>query len=175
MGEIIRHIDIEQLPLEERLIQEAEKYIGYRSVKWRQDKSDRTTGRTPKHGFDCSGFITYLLEQIGYPLPEEIRYAHEYHEQFGISIPHGRHKRGDLILFTYSGNKAGHIGIMKSDTVYIHAPGEDNTFVSEQELHYSAIPTPREKGYPQRYFEDPTYFSKNRIHLINPIGFRRPR
>lgn len=80
-------------------------------------------GASPK-GFDCSGFVYYVLGQ------------------FDISVPHGATSQynatahvsrseltmGDLVFFSTSagGSKIGHVGIYISDGKFIHAssPGD---------------------------------------------------
>ena len=68
----------------------------------------------PKVGFDCSGFITYVFNHFHIAVP---RSSIDF-TNVGKTVPIGKAKRGDLILFTGtdSTEKAiGHMGLVISN------------------------------------------------------------
>lgn len=73
-------------------------------------------GRSPG-GFDCSGFIYFLFDQIGYGLP---RMADG---QFEVGIPVSRNalQPGDLVFFTTYEPGPSHVGIYLGNDQFIHA------------------------------------------------------
>ena len=70
-------------------------------------------GASPS-GFDCSGFVMYVFNQIGVSLP------HNAAAQYGYGMPVSRDQlqAGDLVFF----NGLGHVGIYIGGGQYIHAP-----------------------------------------------------
>lgn len=76
-------------------------------------------GGTSPSGFDCSGFVRYVMEQQGIELP---RTSHEMFQQ-GTAV--SELKPGDLVFFSTYDNGASHVGI------YIG----DNQFVSSTTTH----------------------------------------
>jgi peptidoglycan DL-endopeptidase CwlO len=70
-------------------------------------------GASPS-GFDCSGFVMYVFNQIGVSLP------HNAAAQYGYGMPVSRDQlqAGDLVFF----NGLGHVGIYIGGGQFIHAP-----------------------------------------------------
>ncbi len=70
-------------------------------------------GSTPS-GFDCSGFVMYVFNQIGVSLP------HNAAAQYGYGMPVSRDQlqAGDLVFF----NGLGHVGIYIGGGQFIHSP-----------------------------------------------------
>lgn len=95
------------------LIAEAEKYLGYPYV-W--------GGSRPSTGFDCSGFVSYVLNNSGvYPMSRTN--AQGIFNQCAI-IPRGEAKPGDIIFFTGTYDSSGpvsHVGIYVGNGMMIHA------------------------------------------------------
>ena len=73
-------------------------------------------GRSPG-GFDCSGFIYYLFDQMGYGLP---RMADG---QFEVGMPVSRKdlQPGDLVFFSTYEPGPSHVGIYSGNDQFIHA------------------------------------------------------
>lgn len=71
-------------------------------------------------GFDCSGFVRYVYQQHGVPMPREVR------EQFrvGKTIDRDRLEPGDLVFFSTVAPGASHVGIMIGGDQFVHAPSE---------------------------------------------------
>lgn len=96
-----------------KLIAEAEKYLGYPYV-W--------GGSSPSTGFDCSGFVCYVLKNSGvYPISRTN--AQGIFNQCAI-IPRSEAKPGDIIFFTGTYDSSGpvsHVGIYVGNGMMIHA------------------------------------------------------
>jgi cell wall-associated NlpC family hydrolase len=77
-------------------------------------------GGIDPNGFDCSGFVRYVYQQHGVPMPREVR------EQFrvGKSVDRGRLEPGDLVFFSTVAPGASHVGIVIGGDQFIHAPSE---------------------------------------------------
>ena len=73
-------------------------------------------GRSPS-GFDCSGFIYFVFDQLGYGLP---RMADG---QFEVGIPVSRNalQPGDLVFFSTYEPGPSHVGIYLGNNQFIHA------------------------------------------------------
>ena len=89
------------------LLSMARQYVGVPYV-W--------AGRSPS-GFDCSGFIYYVFDQLGYGLP---RMADG---QFEVGIPVSRNslEPGDLVFFETYEPGPSHVGIYIGNNQFIHA------------------------------------------------------
>ena len=75
-------------------------------------------GTTPSGGFDCSGFVRYVLNAIQLVLPRTAAQQAEY----GATIPKDttRLRPGDLLTFGRNG-RVTHIGIYVGNGHYVHA------------------------------------------------------
>lgn len=138
------------------------------------------SGNTPESGFDCSGFIQYVLQQADLPLPtvpedaflvdtdrEEtpspprpVGHSEEFFDRYGILIHEEARQRGDLIFFS-EGERPKHLGILIDEDEMIHSPGIDDTEVGR--LH---VPS-----YVDSLRIEP---SDKQIYHRNPIGYKRP-
>ncbi len=92
------------------IIREAEKYLG-RPYVW--------GGSTPQTGFDCSGFVCWVLNQIGISVGRTT--ANGIKGKCDI-IPPSEARPGDLIFFqgTYNVPGASHVGIYVGNNMMIH-------------------------------------------------------
>lgn len=113
-----------------RMIQEAEKYLGVPYV-W--------GGYSPS-GFDCSGFVSYVINHCGNGWNLGRQTAEGLRNSCTFVSP-GEAKPGDLIFFqgTYSTPGASHVGIYVGNNMMIHC-GDP--------IHYSNINT----AYWQQHF-----------------------
>ena len=77
-------------------------------------------GGVDPNGFDCSGFVRYVYQQHGVPMPRAVR------EQFqvGKAVNRDRLEAGDLVFFSTVAPGASHVGIMIGGDQFIHAPSE---------------------------------------------------
>lgn len=117
------------------LIAEAEKYLGYPYV-W--------GGSSPATSFDCSGFVSYVLNQSGvYPMS---RTTAQGIFNRTAKIPRSEAKPGDLIFFTGTYDSSGpvsHLGIYVGENRMLHSASggvqyarTDSTYWTE---HFYAI------------------------------------
>ncbi len=89
-------------------------------------------GSDPNKGFDCSGFVFYVMEQTGHKLKARTS-TDQYHSstriQKEVLIP------GDLVFFTgtYGSSEVSHVGIYLGDGRMIHS-GDESTGVCIADL-----------------------------------------
>ena len=94
-----------------QILAEAQKYLGC---------PYRAGGASPS-GFDCSGFVYYVLKQLGlspYRTPSE-----QY--QMGASVEKTELRVGDLVFF--GSGRITHSGIYAGNGQFIHAPNSRST------------------------------------------------
>ncbi len=83
--------------------------MGLTGVPYRLGGSDPT-------GFDCSGFVQYVLRQHSVAMPRTVI------EQFGVGDTPPAIEAGDLLFFQTLGSKASHVGIAIDAHSFVHAP-----------------------------------------------------
>lgn len=95
-----------------RMVQEAEKYLGYPYV-W--------GGSSPSTSFDCSGFVCWVINHSGNGWNYGRTTAEGLRQQLSI-IPASEAKPGDIIFFqgTYNTVGASHVGIYVGDGMMIN-------------------------------------------------------
>ena len=91
------------------LITEAEKYLGYPYV-W--------GGSSPETSFDCSGFVSYVLNHTGLCSIGRLTAQGLYN----VSTPVADPQPGDLVFFvgTYDTSGVSHVGIYAGDNMMLH-------------------------------------------------------
>jgi cell wall-associated NlpC family hydrolase len=67
-------------------------------------------------GFDCSGFVQYVLRQHAIAMPRTVA------EQFVVGDVTPAVEAGDLVFFQTIGSKASHVGIAIDAYSFVHAP-----------------------------------------------------
>ena len=78
----------------------------------------RWAGSSPSTGFDCSGFVTYVLSQHG------IRVTRSSAGMFrdnGVDVSRSELAPGDLVFFARNGRTVDHVGIYIGDGRYVHS------------------------------------------------------
>ena len=92
------------------MIAEAEKYLG-RAYVW--------GGSNPTTGFDCSGYVCWVLNHCGYHVGRTTAQGLRSRSAY---VPVSEAKPGDLIFFqkTYDTTGASHVGIYVGDGMMIH-------------------------------------------------------
>ncbi|MEJ0073597.1 MAG: NlpC/P60 family protein [Candidatus Saccharibacteria bacterium] len=139
--------------------------IGEKSVRYR--KGDPEYGQSPTEGFDCSGFVRYVLLKAGLVIPDyigadnlrrPIRHANEFWDHYGVAAHAGQQQPGDLLFFSRQGFFPTHVGIVYGAASYIHAPGRDGTYVAIESLEEADIPN-RTDG-------------QHVLYMMNPIGYK---
>lgn len=83
----------------------------YEGVPYRDGGSDPS-------GFDCSGFVQWVLARNGMTLPREV------HDQYrwGKHISRDEIQPGDLVFFHTVDRGASHVGIALDGERFVHAP-----------------------------------------------------
>jgi len=69
-------------------------------------------------GFDCSGLVRFIYDQVGIPVPRTAA------EQFSAAKPIelAGLKPGDLLFFRTQGRRISHVAIYTGEGRFIHAP-----------------------------------------------------
>lgn len=111
------------------LIHQAQAYMG---VPYRYGSAN------PTLGFDCSGFLYYLFQQLQVKVP---RTANDY-LNIGEPVSETQALPGDLILFTENGSSmVTHIGILtaiKPSWSFIHASSSKGVIISPFSNYWAA-------------------------------------
>lgn len=74
-------------------------------------------GGTTTAGFDCSGFVGYVYNDLGIDLPRTSSGMHAT----GTSVEKDDLKSGDLVFFNTTGKGVSHVGIYIGDGKFIHS------------------------------------------------------
>lgn len=75
-------------------------------------------GTTPENGFDCSGFVRYVFDQVqGVTLPHSAQAL----SQIGDRIKTTDLLPGDLVFFRFMRSTISHVGIYLGNNEFIHA------------------------------------------------------
>ena len=111
VGSILDSVEVEATGKAAQLIAKAEQYLG-RPYVW--------GGYSPS-GFDCSGFVSYVVNNCGAGFNFERLTAESWRRQCSI-ISASQARPGDLIFFhgTYNTSGASHVGIYLGDGKMIH-------------------------------------------------------
>jgi cell wall-associated NlpC family hydrolase len=149
--------------IREKVVSIARDLIGTPTQKYVHGHPDR--GMSPEDGFNCSGFVTYVLNEAGLHIPQymgmdgelrDIRHANEFFEHYGFMVHEENVRNGDLVFFSKTGEFVTHMGIVASDTTYIHASSK-RKFVKETKITNEEINNP-----------DGEYH----MYSHNPIGYK---
>ncbi len=90
-------------------------------------------GGTTPSGFDCSGFIRYVFNEVGIQLPRTS--ASQY--RAGKSVSKSNLEVGDLVFFNTTGAAPSHSGIYIGSNQFIHASSSNGISISNiNDPHY---------------------------------------
>lgn len=122
-------------------------------------------GKTPETGFDCSGLVYYVYEQLGYRLG---RVSNAQAKQ-GILIEKENMQPGDVLCFGAPGY-CGHVGIYVGQDYYIHAMGAEYGVVA------SALDDPylKRPQYEVRRFAGCDWLKADKIDAALAAGLPAP-
>ena len=95
-------VKIDKLDLRLNVVAYAEKFLGIK-YKW--------GGKTPKSGFDCSGFTSYVMQENGV----NVQGASHHQSKLGKRVSKSKVAPGDLIFFG-KGSKVSHVAIVKTNS-----------------------------------------------------------
>ena len=73
-------------------------------------------GGSDLNGFDCSGFVQYVLARHAVAMPRTVA------QQYGVGERTRDVETGDLVFFQTVGRNASHVGIALDDETFVHAP-----------------------------------------------------
>jgi cell wall-associated NlpC family hydrolase len=108
------------------IVKVANKYLG---IPYKE------AGRNPKTGFDCSGLITYVYDQVNI----DFRGSAEAMSKFGVLKDKSKLEAGDLVYFGEN-KKITHMGIIVSNTknglIMVHSSSSQG--VSKVDLNTSS-------------------------------------
>lgn len=148
--------------LRHSMVTVARDLIGTKSVKY----TEPDMGLNPEFGFDCSGFISYVVKKVAYDHGMDIsipRHANEQWRSFGEPVTYSQRKIGDLVFFPSkmaAGIRIiGHVGLILDKNLYIHAPGKPDSVVCIDKLPYEPVP-----------FDD---HHPDDMHTHSPAGIKR--
>lgn len=153
-----------------QILQVATSLIGAPAKKYQYGLPD--IGADPKGGFDCSGFVRYVMMTVGLDIPGFIdargqvrttRHADELWETFGIPVHNSLAIPGDLVFFSREGWRASHVGVVLTESSFIHSPGVDQATVTVTQIaeYVKGLPPlPRLIG------------GRRPIYNKNPIGYK---
>ncbi|WP_456277576.1 C40 family peptidase [Bacillus sp. AK128] len=100
----------------DKLLPVAKKYVG---IPYQH-------GGTTPSGFDCSGYIGYVYDNLGISLPRTTSQLYNT----GASISKGNLRVGDLVFFNTSGSGVSHAGIYIGNDQFIHSSSSKGISVS---------------------------------------------
>jgi len=75
-------------------------------------------GGTAPGGFDCSGFVTYVMRQHGIRVT---RTASNQYKNDGVKINKSDLAAGDMVFFSSNGRSVTHVGIYIGGNKFVHA------------------------------------------------------
>jgi cell wall-associated NlpC family hydrolase len=78
----------------------------------------RYGGNSPAEGFDCSGLVRFVCNQIGIKVPRSSRMI--YRQARKVSL--NRLKSGDLLFFKLNHRGVSHVAIYTANKQFIHSP-----------------------------------------------------
>lgn len=87
-------------------------------------------GGTSPSGFDCSGFIQYVMSEAGVAVPRTT------YQQInaGVQVAQANLQPGDLVFFACGGSPASHAGIYIGNGQFIHADQTRGIFIDDLNL-----------------------------------------
>lgn len=91
------------------------------------------SGGTTTAGFDCSGFVGYVFEDLGIDLPRTSSGMHAS----GTKVDRDNLKSGDLVFFNTTGKGVSHVGIYIGDGKFIHSSSSQGVKIDKlNDPHY---------------------------------------
>lgn len=91
-------------------------------------------GRSPKTGFDCSGFVGHVFRHsANVSLPNEAQQI----SQQGLKVKSSQLREGDLVFYNTNDQAYSHVGIYLGNDRFIHAPSSGGSVrVEDMKLDY---------------------------------------
>jgi cell wall-associated NlpC family hydrolase len=95
--------------------------LGYQGVPYRYGGAD------PQTGFDCSGYIQYVMGLHSVQVPRTA--AEQY--RVGRKVAWRDIEAGDLVFFSTVAPGASHVGLALDNGTFVHAPATDGVVRTE--------------------------------------------
>lgn len=89
-------------------------------------------GGTTTSGFDCSGFILYIMSQYGV----ELARTSQSQAKQGVEVKVDELRTGDLVFFNTSGKGISHAGIYLGDNAFAHSSTSKGVTISKLSERY---------------------------------------
>jgi cell wall-associated NlpC family hydrolase len=89
-------------------------------------------GTSPSTGFDCSGLVTWISNELGLGLPR----TSEEMFQVGVAVKQADLQAGDLVFFSTYTDGASHVGVYDGKGGFVHAQS------AETGVKVTALSTP---------------------------------
>ncbi|MEK3787021.1 MULTISPECIES: C40 family peptidase [Paenibacillus] len=89
-------------------------------------------GGTTTAGFDCSGFILYIMEKYGEDLPR----TSQSQAMAGTEVDQDDLQIGDLVFFNTNGRSISHAGIYMGDNTFAHSSTSRGVIISKLSEKY---------------------------------------
>jgi len=83
-------------------------------------------GNTPRGGFDCSGLIHYVFQQVSGAVRRLPRTTAQW-ASATVPVTDDQLQRGDLVFFNTTGAPFSHMGLYVGDELFVHAPTTGGT------------------------------------------------
>ncbi|WP_110521293.1 cell wall-binding repeat-containing protein [Alteribacter lacisalsi] len=117
-------------------------------------------GTDPNTGFDCSGYLWYIFQQIGITLPRSAQQQYDG----GQPISNSELQAGDLVFFENTGSRPGvtHSGLYMGNGNMIHTSASQGVIITPMSNSYWA---PRYVGA-KRYIQQPTEPNVD-VHMLS--------
>ena len=90
-------------------------------------------GGTTTAGFDCSGFILYVLNQFGI---DDLPRTSQTQAKAGTEVEQDELRVGDLVFFNTSGRGVSHAGIYVGDNKFAHSSSSRGVVISSLSESY---------------------------------------
>ncbi|WP_407972466.1 C40 family peptidase [Burkholderia pyrrocinia] len=81
----------------------------------------RRGGTSPKNGFDCSGFVQYVMRAA---TGARIGRTAAIQATEGLPVEQGQLQAGDLVFFNTLGRKFSHVGLYLGNGEFVHSPAK---------------------------------------------------
>lgn len=112
----------------------------------------------PEEGFDCSGFVVWVLKQayekhhVTFD-KQDLLHTNDLVDRFGVLIQWEARQPGDIIAFSYNGYRPSHVGIIVSPVEYVHASPSKHDKVIKASYQQSDVTL--KPGHQQIYYRNP--------------------
>ena len=166
-----KELSPKQVAIRRLLVDTAVSLLGMKTRLY--DSPDR--GLTPEDGFDCSGFILYLLheaqkQESNLFIPERTRHANEIFQHLGVYVHAARRLPGDIVIHSRDGYGPTHVSLYVGQDALGQSwridagPGRGSPVVEASTFVPRRI-TPQPPRVP---------LDLAPVYIVSPVGYVRP-